>query len=76
MDHLHSVAFQGHPLGYTILGPTKNINSLKRTDLVSYIKTHYTAGRMIVSAAGKKQKKKCFVLVCVGFFGCLFEFQD
>lgn len=52
MDHLHSVAFQGHPLGYTILGPTNNIKSLKRSDLVSYIKTHYTAGRMVVSAAG------------------------
>lgn len=21
MDHLHAVAYQGHPLGYTILGP-------------------------------------------------------
>jgi processing peptidase subunit beta len=25
MDHLHSVAFQGHPLGLTILGPKENI---------------------------------------------------
>lgn len=24
-DHLHSVAYQGTPLGRTILGPTKNI---------------------------------------------------
>lgn len=24
-DHLHSVAYQGTPLGQTILGPTKNI---------------------------------------------------
>ena len=24
-DHLHSTAFQGTPLGRTILGPTKNI---------------------------------------------------
>ncbi len=52
MDHLHSVAFQGHPLGYTILGPAENIKSLKRNDLVSYTKTHYTGGRMVVSAAG------------------------
>jgi processing peptidase subunit beta len=43
---------KGHPLGYTILGPANNIKSLKRSDLVSYIKTHYTGGRMVVSAAG------------------------
>lgn len=24
-DHLHSVAYQGTPLGWTILGPTENI---------------------------------------------------
>jgi len=52
MDHLHSVAYQGHPLGYTILGPEKNIKSLTRDDLTSYVKTHYTGGRMVVSAAG------------------------
>ena len=27
-DHLHAVAFQGTPLGRTILGPTKNIKSV------------------------------------------------
>ena len=52
MDHLHSVAYQGHPLGYTILGPTENINSISRDDLISYTKTHYTGSRMVVSAAG------------------------
>ena len=40
-DHLHSVAFQGTPLGRTILGPTKNIKSISRNDLVSYVKNHY-----------------------------------
>ena len=24
-DHLHSIAYQGTPLGWTILGPTENI---------------------------------------------------
>ena len=28
-DHLHAVAFQGTPLGRTILGPTKNIKSVE-----------------------------------------------
>lgn len=51
-DHLHSVAFQGQPLGRTILGPEKNIRSIQRDDLASYIKTNYTADRMVLVGAG------------------------
>ncbi|XP_006462420.1 hypothetical protein AGABI2DRAFT_193572 [Agaricus bisporus var. bisporus H97] len=51
-DHLHAVAFQGQPLGRTILGPKKNILSLQRNDLASYIKTNYTADRMVLVGAG------------------------
>ncbi|EKM75682.1 QCR1 core subunit of the ubiquinol-cytochrome c reductase complex [Agaricus bisporus var. burnettii JB137-S8] len=51
-DHLHAVAFQGQPLGRTILGPKKNILSIKREDLASYIKTNYTADRMVLVGAG------------------------
>lgn len=40
-DHLHATAFQGTPLGRTILGPTKNIKSISRNDLVSYVKNNY-----------------------------------
>ena len=40
-DHLHAVAYQGTPLGRTILGPAKNIKSISRDDLVYYINTHY-----------------------------------
>lgn len=51
-DHLHAVAYQGTPLGRTILGPTKNIKSLNRDDLVHYIKTHYKGPRMVMAGAG------------------------
>lgn len=51
-DHLHSCAFQGTPLGMTILGPTKNIKSISRNDLVEYINTHYKAPRMVLAGAG------------------------
>lgn len=44
-DHLHAVAYQGTPLGRTILGPTENIKSITRGDLVNYVKSHYTAPR-------------------------------
>ena len=40
------------PLGRTILGPKKNILSIKRDDLASYIKTNYTADRMVLVGAG------------------------
>uniref|UniRef100_A0AAG5CTA7 Mitochondrial-processing peptidase subunit beta n=1 Tax=Anopheles atroparvus TaxID=41427 RepID=A0AAG5CTA7_ANOAO len=51
-DHLHATAYQGTPLGNTILGPTKNIQSIGRADLQNYIRTHYRAPRMVLAAAG------------------------
>ncbi|KAI9702719.1 MAG: hypothetical protein M1820_006103 [Bogoriella megaspora] len=51
-DHLHATAFQGQPLGRTILGPKENIQSITRDDLANYIKTNYTADRMVLVGAG------------------------
>lgn len=46
-DHLHSVAYQGTPLGRTILGPTENIKSINKKDLVNYVKNNYGPPRYI-----------------------------
>ncbi|XP_022659024.1 mitochondrial-processing peptidase subunit beta-like [Varroa jacobsoni] len=51
-DHLHSIAYQGTPLGLTILGPTENIKSLQRQDLKDYIDTHYKGSRIVLAGAG------------------------
>ncbi|KAF3140898.1 hypothetical protein TWF569_008209, partial [Orbilia oligospora] len=51
-DHLHATAFQGQPLGRTILGPKENILAIQRQDLVDYIKKNYTADRMVLVGAG------------------------
>ncbi len=51
-DHLHSIAYQGTPLGMTILGPTENIKKISRDDLSNYIRTHYSAPRIVLAAAG------------------------
>jgi processing peptidase subunit beta len=51
-DHLHATAFQGQPLGRTILGPQENIRSIQRSDLENYIKTNYTADRMVLVGSG------------------------
>merc|ERR1712126_730132 len=51
-DHLHAVAYQGTPLGRTILGPAKNIKSISRDDLTHYIQTHYKGPRMVLARVG------------------------
>jgi len=51
-DHLHATAYQGTPLGRTILGPTENIKSITANDLRDYINTHYKPSRMVLAAAG------------------------
>ena len=51
-DHLHATAYQGTPLGQTILGPTKNIKSIGKNDLSDYISTHYKASRIVLAGAG------------------------
>merc|ERR1712188_300807 len=51
-DELHATAYQGTSLGRTILGPEENIRSITRDDLEKYIKTHYTAPRMVFAGAG------------------------
>merc|ERR1712128_418922 len=51
-DHLHAVAYQGTPLGRTILGPAKNIKSISRDDIVQYINTHYLGPRMVLAGSG------------------------
>ena len=57
-DRLHETAYMGTGLGRTILGPTENIRSISRDDLTSYIKTHYTAPRIVVAGAGAVDHKQ------------------
>ncbi|CAK7566643.1 MAG: Mitochondrial-processing peptidase subunit beta [Sporothrix epigloea] len=51
-DHLHATAFQQQALGRTILGPRENIQEITRTELTNYIKSNYTADRMVLVGAG------------------------
>lgn len=54
-DLLHSAAYQGTPLGRTILGPEENIKSLQRSDLVDFVQKNYHAPRMVIAASGAVQ---------------------
>ena len=49
---LKTLKQSGQPLGRTILGPRKNILSIRKQDLQSYIKNNYTADRMVLVGAG------------------------
>ncbi|VDQ08785.1 unnamed protein product [Trichobilharzia regenti] len=51
-DYLHATAYQGTPLGRTILGPVENVKSLKAEDMRNFVKQNYKAPRMVLSAAG------------------------
>nr|CAD7264206.1 unnamed protein product [Timema shepardi] len=69
-DHLHSTAYQGTSLGRTILGPTKNIKSLTRQDLLDYISSHYKSPRIVLSGAGGVNHEE-LVKLAGQHFGCL-----
>ncbi|KAI1774807.1 mitochondrial-processing peptidase subunit beta [Hypoxylon cercidicola] len=51
-DHLHATAYSHQSIGRTILGPRENIRDITRTELTNYIKTNYTADRMVLVGAG------------------------
>ncbi|KAL2312886.1 putative mitochondrial-processing peptidase subunit beta [Schizosaccharomyces pombe] len=69
-DHLHATAYQGHPLGRTILGPKENIESLTREDLLQYIKDNYRSDRMIITSAGSISHEE-LVKLAEKYFGHL-----
>ncbi|CAB3240237.1 unnamed protein product [Arctia plantaginis] len=68
-DHLHATAFQGTPLGQTILGPTKNIKKISKADLQNYIKTHYQPARIVLAGAGGVEHEKLVELANKNFSG-------
>ncbi|KAH8097706.1 hypothetical protein JL720_609 [Aureococcus anophagefferens] len=51
LDLLHEAAYRGGGLGRTILGPEANIRTISRR-FGRHVRTHYTAPRMVVAAAG------------------------
>lgn len=50
--------YKGHPLARPILGSRKNVQSFTRDDIISFVKTHYTADNTIISVAGNISLEK------------------
>lgn len=51
-DYLHAAAFQGTPLGQSVLGPRENIKSLSSKDLKYYLDTHFKGSRIVLASSG------------------------
>ena len=52
MDQHLAALFPHHELGRPVLGKHKSLNGLSADDLKTYLGTHYSAGRLLIAAAG------------------------
>jgi predicted Zn-dependent peptidase len=52
-DHLQQMAYPDQPIGRSILGTQDTIRAITREAIFAYRDTHYLAGSMVLSAAGK-----------------------
>lgn len=75
-DYLHATAYQGTPLGNTILGPTENIKSISKTDLLNYIKTHYKPSRIVLAASGGVEHDQLVKLAEQHFSGLSNQYEN
>lgn len=75
-DYLHATAFQGTPLGYTVVGPTENVKSLSHSNLAEFMNNHYKAPRMIVAAAGGIPHDEVVGLAGEHFGGVPFKYEN
>ncbi|KAI1890870.1 hypothetical protein AGOR_G00158050 [Albula goreensis] len=75
LDLLHATAFQGTPLGHSVLGPSHNARTLTREDLVEFISTHYKAPRMVLAAAGGVNHGELVDLAKQHFSDLSFEYE-
>lgn len=70
-DYLHGTAFQGSPLGYTILGPEENIRKISRQDILDFVDTHYTAPHIVLTVTGDFEDHTDVVKRAEKLFGSL-----
>ncbi|MBI2236297.1 MAG: insulinase family protein [Magnetospirillum sp.] len=52
-DHVQAVAFPGQSLGRPVLGTEELVRGMTRDTVLGYMRHHYSAPRMVLSAAGR-----------------------
>ena len=63
-DYLHATAFQGTPLGRSILGTEKIIKEISSKDLYDFIKNFYKAPKIVLAASGGYLS---YLNICIDF---------
>ncbi|NBU92691.1 MAG: insulinase family protein [Flavobacteriia bacterium] len=58
MDEFDALLYPGNTLGNAILGTKKSVRSLKREDLMDFMKSNFTADNLVISYVGKESKQK------------------
>jgi len=62
-DDFEDLVFDGHPLGKNILGTAINLKSLKRDDILEFIRDNYQLNEMVLVSVGNIQFRKLTRLV-------------
>jgi predicted Zn-dependent peptidase len=62
-DDFEDLIYNGHSLGRNILGSIENIKSLKRKDILRFIKTKYSTEEMVIASVGQIDFKKLISII-------------
>ncbi len=57
-DEFDQHLFKGHTLGNDILGTIKQVKSIKRSNVLKFVKQHYLPSKMVISSIGNFSLKK------------------
>lgn len=53
LDELHAIVWEGHSLGYNIIGTKENIDGMNQEKLHKYLDEHYIGENIVISVVGK-----------------------
>ncbi|MGA9407415.1 MAG: pitrilysin family protein [Bacteroidota bacterium] len=62
-DYFETNIYSNDTLRFPVLGSARNVSSFKRKDLTGYVRERYTAGNIVVAAAGNFPHRKFVELV-------------
>lgn len=63
MDRFHEMMFEGHPLGYNMLGTSEKLDKLSRKQILDFLDQYYNTHNIIVSIAGNVTSNKVQKLI-------------
>ncbi|RAU21391.1 peptidase M16 [Paramagnetospirillum kuznetsovii] len=52
-DHFQATAYPDQPLGRAVLGTEELVRGMSRDNVLGYLRSHYSAPRMVLSASGR-----------------------